>query len=109
MLVEHRGRAPSVDSTAYVAPTAVLGDDVRVGPDARMLFGAVITAEDGSVELGARCVIMENALLRGRASHPVTVGDDVLIGPAREASPRERMERQASWFAAHRDDRVVEP
>lgn len=81
MLVEHRGKRPTVDPTAYVAPTAVLTGDVRVGPDARVLFGAVLTAEDGRVEVGARCVVMENAVLRGRARHAVQLGDDVLVGP----------------------------
>jgi gamma-carbonic anhydrase len=81
MLVEHRGQVPTVDPTAYVAPTAVLCGDVRLGPHARVLFGAVLSAEDGLVEIGARCVVMENALLRGRASHPVRLGDDVLVGP----------------------------
>jgi carbonic anhydrase/acetyltransferase-like protein (isoleucine patch superfamily) len=81
MLLEHRGKSPQVDPSAYVAPTAVLCGDVRVGPDARVLFGAVLTAEDGRVEIGARCVIMENALIRGRDQHPARIGDDVLIGP----------------------------
>ena len=81
MLLEHRGKAPSVDSSAYVAPTAVLCGDVRVGRESRVLFGAVLSAEDGAVEIGARCVVMENALLRGRAAHPVRLGDDVLVGP----------------------------
>lgn len=78
---EHRGRGPTVDPSAYVAPTAVLCGDVRVGPEARVLFGAVLTAEDGYVEVGARCVVMENALVRGRAAHPARLGDDVLVGP----------------------------
>jgi carbonic anhydrase/acetyltransferase-like protein (isoleucine patch superfamily) len=194
MIVEHRGRVPEIDPSAYVAPNAVLCGDVRVGPDARVLFGAVITAEDGRVEIGARCVVMENALIRARAAHPVRLGDDVLVGPhahlngcvigagsftatgaslfpgvvlgrdvevringvvhvnttladgamvpigwvaagdkilppdrhdeiwavqkeldfpgtvyglPRSASARERMERQAAWFGAHRDDRVL--
>jgi carbonic anhydrase/acetyltransferase-like protein (isoleucine patch superfamily) len=81
MLIEHRGRVPTVDPSAYVAPTAVLCGDVRVGPEARVLFGAVLSAEDGRVELGARCVVMENALVRARARHPVVIGDDVLVGP----------------------------
>jgi len=41
----------------------------------------VLTSEDGRVEIGARCVVMENALVRGRAAHPVRLGDDVLVGP----------------------------
>ena len=59
----------------------MLCGDVRVGPDARVLWNAVVTAEDGSVQIGERCVVMEHALVRGRAAHPVVVGDDVLIGP----------------------------
>ena len=81
MLIEHRGRAPRVDPSAYVAPNAVLCGDVTVGRDARILFGAVITAEDGAVEVGARCVVMEHALIRGRSRHPARLGDDVLVGP----------------------------
>ena len=45
------------------------------------MWNAVVSAEDGRVELGARCVVMEHALVRGRAAHPVVIGDDVLIGP----------------------------
>lgn len=81
MLFEHRGARPQIDPTAYVAPTAVLCGDVRIGPDARVLWNAVLTAEDGAIEVGARVVVMEHALLRGRAAHPVRIGDDVLIGP----------------------------
>jgi carbonic anhydrase/acetyltransferase-like protein (isoleucine patch superfamily) len=81
VLIEHRGHVPSVDPSAYVAPSAVLCGDVRVGPDARILFGAVLSAEDGTVEVGRACVVMEHALVRGRAGHPAVIGDDVLIGP----------------------------
>jgi carbonic anhydrase/acetyltransferase-like protein (isoleucine patch superfamily) len=81
MLLTHRGTSPTVDPSAYVAPTAVLCGDVRVGAGARILFGAVLTAEDGTISVGERCVVMENALIRGRAKHATTIGDDVLIGP----------------------------
>jgi len=81
MILEHRGQAPRIDPSAYVAPTAVVCGAVTVGPDARILFGAVLTAEDGEVRVGARTVVMENALVRGRAGHPCAIGDDVLVGP----------------------------
>lgn len=80
-LYVHRGHEPRVDPSAYVAPTAVLCGDVRLGANAGVLFGAVITAEDGHVSIGQRCVVMENALVRGRAGHPAELGDDVLVGP----------------------------
>jgi gamma-carbonic anhydrase len=81
MLIEHEGRRPAVDPSAYVAPTAVLCGDVTVGPDSRILFGAVLTAEGGPIDVGERCIVMENAVVRGRESHPVTLGDHVLVGP----------------------------
>jgi carbonic anhydrase/acetyltransferase-like protein (isoleucine patch superfamily) len=81
MLIEHEGAAPRVHPSAYIAPNAVLCGDVEVGADCRILFGAVLTAEDGPVRLGERCIVMENAVLRGRAAHPVRLGERVLVGP----------------------------
>jgi gamma-carbonic anhydrase len=81
VLIEHEGARPSVAESAYVAPNAVLCGDVRVGEEARILFGAVLTAEGGSVEVGARSIVMENALVRGRTGHPARLGAHVLVGP----------------------------
>jgi gamma-carbonic anhydrase len=81
VLIEHRGSVPQIHSSAYVAPTAVICGAVRIGPEARVLFGAVLTAEDGRVSVGARSIVMENAVIRGRAQHPAIIGDDVLVGP----------------------------
>jgi gamma-carbonic anhydrase len=81
MLIEHEGERPRVAESAYVAPTAVLCGDVTIGDESRVLFGAVLTAEGGAIELGSRCIVMEQALLRGRAGHSVRLGDHVLVGP----------------------------
>ena len=81
MLIEHEGKRPNVAESAYVAPTAVVCGDVTLGPDSRILFGAVLTAEGGRIEVGERCIVMENAVVRGREGHPVVLGDHVLVGP----------------------------
>src|SRR5438067_11556162 len=81
MLIEHLGLRPQVAGSAYVAPTAVLCGDVRIGEGSRILFGAVLTAEGGPVEVGRSCIVMENAVIRGSKRHPVTIGDHVLVGP----------------------------
>ncbi|MER8006942.1 gamma carbonic anhydrase family protein [Streptomyces sp. NPDC094149] len=81
MLIEHRGRRPLVPDSAYVAPSATLCGAVVLGEGARVLHGAVLTAEDGEVRVGADTVVMEHALVRGRAQHPAVIGDAVLIGP----------------------------
>ena len=81
MLLEHRGKGPRVHESAYVAPTATICGDVTVGENSRVLFGAVVTAEGGPVEIGAECIVMENAVVRGTPRHPVRIGDHVLVGP----------------------------
>jgi gamma-carbonic anhydrase len=81
MLIEHRGRRPVVPESAYVAPSAVLCGAVVLAEGSRVLHGAVLTAENGEVRLGENSVVMENALVRGRADHPALLGDAVLVGP----------------------------
>lgn len=73
LLVEHRGKRPQVHESAYVAPTATLCGDVTVGENSRILFGAV--------GVGAECIVMENAVIRGTPGHDVRIGDHVLVGP----------------------------
>jgi gamma-carbonic anhydrase len=70
-----------IDPTAWVAPTAVVTGDVTIGPGCRVLHGAVVNGDLGAVEIGAEVLVMEHALLRGRADHAVNIGDAVLVGP----------------------------
>jgi carbonic anhydrase/acetyltransferase-like protein (isoleucine patch superfamily) len=81
VLIEHNHAIPRVDPSAWVAPTATLVGDVVVGPESRVLFGAVLSADGGPVTIGSRCVIMENAVLRGTPRRPLHIGDNVLVGP----------------------------
>jgi carbonic anhydrase/acetyltransferase-like protein (isoleucine patch superfamily) len=81
MLLEHHGKRPTIDPSAYVAPTATVCGDVTIGPESCVLFGAVIVGEGGPVTVGSQCVVMENAVVRGVLRHPVVLGDHVLVGP----------------------------
>ncbi|SFR77174.1 Carbonic anhydrase or acetyltransferase, isoleucine patch superfamily [Agromyces sp. CF514] len=81
MLVRHRGREPFVSPAATVAPGAILSGDVVVEAGARIMHGAVLTAEDGEVRIGAETVVLEHAVIRGRSGHPAVIGSHVMIGP----------------------------
>ncbi|WAL67429.1 acyltransferase [Amycolatopsis cynarae] len=85
MLVKHRGAMPSIDPTAYVAPNATLVGAVRVGPHARVMYGAVLDAEGARIEVGTTAVVAEHAVLRATAvthpPHPVVIGDHAFVGP----------------------------
>jgi carbonic anhydrase/acetyltransferase-like protein (isoleucine patch superfamily) len=85
MLIRHRGNAPTVDPSAYVAPNATLVGDVRIGPRVRVMYGAVLDAEGSMIEVGEASVISEHAVLRatavGERPLPVLVGDHAFISP----------------------------
>ena len=81
MLIAHRGIGPRVDQSTYVAPTAVICGDVTIGADCRIMFGAVIVAEAAPIAIGSRTVIMENAVVRSWPGRPVTIGDNIMVGP----------------------------
>jgi carbonic anhydrase/acetyltransferase-like protein (isoleucine patch superfamily) len=82
MLIEHAGKRPQIDPTAWIAPDATVCGDVIVGPGARVLHGARIIGEGGSaIRLGRDCIVMENAAIRASRRHPCAIGDHCLIGP----------------------------
>lgn len=81
MILRHDGAAPKIDATVRVAPNAVICGDVTLGANCSIGFGAVLTAESGPISIGSNCVVMDTAVIRGTRHHPVTIGDNVLIGP----------------------------
>ena len=81
MIIAHEGKRPRVHPSSRVAPTAILCGDVTVGANCSIGFGAVLTAESGAIQIGSNCVIMDTAVIRGIRTNPVTIGNNVLIGP----------------------------
>jgi len=85
MKIRHRHIKPRVEQTVYIAPTAILVGDVRIGANSKVMFGAVINSEGSRVAIGEGVIISENAVIRataeGNRDHPVTIGDNVFIGP----------------------------
>ena len=80
MLLRHRGREPAVDPSAFVAPTATLVGDVRVGPRARVMYGAVLDAEASRVEVGECAIVCER--------HPEQSHEGRVAGVRPDAAPR---------------------
>jgi carbonic anhydrase/acetyltransferase-like protein (isoleucine patch superfamily) len=80
MFIEYKGKTPQVDSSAFVAPTAVLIGDVHVGPESSIWFGTVIRADNGPIRIGARTSVQDNAVIHVSEDCQTIVGDDVTIG-----------------------------
>ena len=86
MQFEHLGARPRIHPEAVVAPTAVVSGDVTIGAGCQVLHGAVLTAEGGPITLDENVIVMENALVRASAAHPVHIGSHVLVGPTASIS-----------------------
>lgn len=41
----------------------------------------MLNGDLGPIHIGSNVLVMENAVLRGRANTPLTIGDAVLVGP----------------------------
>ncbi len=81
MILTHQGHTPQIHPTAYVAPTATVCGQVTIGPHCRIMHGAQVVAEGGSIALGEACIVMENAVIRSTAHHTTVIGNFCLVGP----------------------------
>jgi carbonic anhydrase/acetyltransferase-like protein (isoleucine patch superfamily) len=77
------GVAPTIHPTAWVAPTAVLIGDVRLGPGANIWFNCVLRADTNPIIIGARSNIQDGTIIHVDHGENFTeIGDDVTVGHA---------------------------
>lgn len=81
-LYEYDGQSPSFpeDGSAWVAPSADLIGDVRLGSQSSIWFGAVIRADNTPIIIGARSNIQEHTVMHSDTGIPCTVGEGVTVG-----------------------------
>ena len=77
---EINGLAPSCGVGAWVAPSADLIGDVRVGPRASIWFGAVIRADNTPIVIGAESNVQDGAVGHSDPGAPLMIGDRVTVG-----------------------------
>ena len=72
---------PSIGSQVFIAPTAWITGDTKIGSESSVFFGAVIRGDVMPVRIGSRTNIQEHAMLH-TSNHrtPCIVGDEVTIG-----------------------------
>jgi len=81
MLIRSDHAEPRIDPSAQVANSAVISGDVSIGPRCRIGHGVVLVAEGGPVTIGADCVVMDTAVIRGVPGQVMALADRVLVGP----------------------------
>jgi carbonic anhydrase/acetyltransferase-like protein (isoleucine patch superfamily) len=79
-ILELGGVAPTIGEDVFLAPTAVLVGDVRVGDRANIWFGTVLRGDVSHIEIGAGCSIQDNAIIHCATELPTIIGSDVVVG-----------------------------
>ena len=77
------GKSPRLGPRVFVASSAVLVGDVRLGDDVSVWYGAVLRADLREIEIGARSNIQDNVVVHvDEPDFPVVVAEDVTVGHA---------------------------
>jgi carbonic anhydrase/acetyltransferase-like protein (isoleucine patch superfamily) len=80
MLVELDGVGPTIGEDVWLAPTAVLVGDVRVGDRANIWFGAVLRGDLSHIEVGEETSVQDNAVVHCASELPTVIGRRVVVG-----------------------------
>jgi len=83
LLYALNGVAPSIHPTAWVAPTAVLIGDVRLGPNVNIWFNCVLRADTNPIIIGANTNIQDGTVIHVDHGENFTdIAEDVTVGHA---------------------------
>lgn len=71
---------PQLAADAWIAPSADLIGDVRLGERSSVWFGAVIRADNTPITIGAESNIQDGAVCHSDEGYPLTIGERVTVG-----------------------------
>jgi carbonic anhydrase/acetyltransferase-like protein (isoleucine patch superfamily) len=71
---------PSIDSSAFVHPDAVIIGSVVIGAESSVWPGAVLRGDGGDIIIGARTSVQDNAVLHTTPESPTVVGNGCVLG-----------------------------
>lgn len=71
---------PVVDPSAFIAPTAAVMGDVRLGAESSVWYGAVLRGDMAPIRIGARTNLQDGVIIHVDEEMPCTVGAQVGVG-----------------------------
>lgn len=82
LILPFQGRFPSVDPTAWLAPTAALIGQASIAADASVFYGAVVRADMDTISLGPGSNLQDNVVVHTDFGFPTRIGAGVSVGHA---------------------------
>jgi carbonic anhydrase/acetyltransferase-like protein (isoleucine patch superfamily) len=79
-IYEVDGRRPEVGKGTWIAPSAEIIGDVRIGKNCYIGFGAIIRGDYGTVEIGDDTAVEEAVVIHARPGERTSIGSRVTLG-----------------------------
>jgi carbonic anhydrase/acetyltransferase-like protein (isoleucine patch superfamily) len=80
-ILPFHGHKPQLDATNFIAPTAVVIGQVKLGADTSVWYQTVLRGDVHTIEIGARTNLQDGTVVHvSSGSHFTQVGDDCTIG-----------------------------
>jgi len=73
---------PSIDPSSFIAPSAILIGDVRIGKNCGVYPNAVLRGDENTITIGDGSNIQDCCVIHTDADHQVRIGKNVTIGHA---------------------------
>ena len=75
------GKIPQISDEAFVAENASIIGDVKIGRGSSIWFGAALRGDEGSIEIGERSNVQDNATVHSetKIGNGVTVGHNAIV------------------------------
>ena len=81
MILEHKGVAPQLDASVFLAPSACVIGDVQIGARSSLWFNVVVRGDVNFIRIGNRTNIQDGSIIHvTRDTHPTVIGNDVSVG-----------------------------
>ncbi len=80
MTIAHKGIAPRLHPSVFVAEGARIIGDVEIGEDSSVWFNAVIRGDILPIRIGRRTNVQDGCILHTKEGFPLAVGDEVTFG-----------------------------
>ena len=79
-IIPYKSKAPKIDPSVFLAPTAVVSGDVEIGAGSSLWFGTVVRGDFQSIRIGKNTNVQDNATVHVMWDSPTEIGDGVIIG-----------------------------
>jgi carbonic anhydrase/acetyltransferase-like protein (isoleucine patch superfamily) len=75
-----RFRPEQIDSSAWIAPGAVVLGDVKLGSESSIWYGAVVRGDTEIIRIGNQTNVQDGCVLHADPGFPCVLGDRVTLG-----------------------------